>query len=533
VNIWGGILGWVGQTLIKAATQRDKTGWFVEWAQGGKGTVSGERVGNDSALQLSTVFDCIRCISEDVGKLPFKPYRSLEPQGKEVLAKHPLYRIFQYQANPEMTAITFRQTLTAHTLGWGNGFAEIQRNIEGKVVALWPLRPDRVSVMRMDDGLIWYKVRTDDGQFYWLHSDDTFHIPGLGFDGLVGYNVIRYGRECLGAAMAAQTYGAGFFGNSCSASGVLKIQGTLSTPAQERLRSQIEKMHRGAANAKRLMILEEGAEFVPTSIPPEEAQFLETRKFTVPEICRWFRMPPHMVADLEHAHFRNIEHQGINYVTYTLQPWFIRWEQEVWRKLLTERERRSGLFVKHLAEGLLRGDILTRYRAYQIGRNWGWYSADDVLELEDRNPLPNGQGKKYLIPLNMRDANEKPAAEILDKNTMGAVISDAADRIASAELREIKKVVGKAERDREKFNAWIESFFAQHAQYITKTLTPLVSDEGLVAAMTEQLCSEAVEAWTQGTIIDVSTAWSLERKENISTLIREGIDNASAETEER
>lgn len=535
-------LGWIGRKIM-AATQRGHTGWFTDWAQGGRSTLSGETVSNDNAYQLSTVFACIRAISEDIGKLPLKLYKNVSPRGKQPLPNNRIYKLLHDQPNPEMTAMTFRQVLTAHALGWGNGYANIERAIDGSVLWLWPLRPDRIRVYRLEDGRIWYEIRTDDDKIGWLRDDNVLHIHGLGFDGLIGYNVIRYARECLGAAVAVQKYAASLYGNSVCAAGILTHPASLKKEAQDRLRKSFEK-YRGAKNAHRLMILEEGMSFTQTSIPPEEAQFLETRQFGVPEICRWFRMPPHKVADLSRATFSNIEHQALEYVGDTLMPWFVRWEQEIWRKLLSDEEKAKGMFVRHVAQGLLRGDISTRYQAYQTGRNWGWLSADDVRELEDMNPLPDEQGEKYLIPLNMKDAAEPEAEVIVDtkpdtEEVFGAIVLDAAERVASAEAREIGKVAARAQEDYEKFNNWVTNFFNNHAGYIRQVLelvsaawSEYADTKFCLAVIVDQLVTEGAAAFTQGDPEIVLESWRAERIKRIVDIIR-GAKNAIAKTQEK
>lgn len=524
---------------LYAATQQATSGWFYDWAMGGRTTTSGENVSNDSAFQLATVFACIRAISEDVGKLPLKIYKNLKPRGKDPLPEHPIYRLLHDQPNPEMTAMTFRQALTSHTLGWGNGFAEIERDIEGKPIYLWPLRPDRVRVFRMDDNRIWYEIRTDDDKQAWLRDDNVFHIHGLGFDGLVGYNVIRYARECLGAALASQKFASTFFGNGARSSGMLSHPGGLSDEARKNLRRSFEEQYQGAQNANRLMLLEEGLKFEQTSVPPEEAQFLETRQFSVPEICRWFRMPPDKVADRLRAQgWSTLEQMNTDYVTDTLLPWFVRWEQEIWRKLLTPKEQRKGLFAKHTVQGLLRGDTKTRNEAYKTGRNWGWLSADDIRELEDMNPLPDGKGEDYLVPLNMKEAGEEVVERASFDKAFESFVDNAAERIANAEIREISKVVGKAKEDRERFDSWITDFFEKHTAFMTKALSPLAEaywrvtkKDFYMAAIVGELKQEGTETFTKYDPEETLEAWKQQRKGDIKTIIEEGMKNATSETE--
>ena len=382
------------------------------------GTSAGADVSNDSALHISTVFACIRNISEDVAKIPLKVYRK-SSEGKERLQKHRLNDLLNYQPNSEMTAMDFRQTLTAHCLGWGNGYAEIQRDILGNPAALWPLHPSKCKPSRRDDGLIVYEVRRDNGEIDYLRPETVLHIRGLGDDGIVGHNVIRFARENIGLAKAAETFGAAYFGNNTVMGGILKHPGQLSEAAQSRLKSSIQRKHQGPDKAHGLLILEEGMDWTKTVIPPEESQFLETRQFSVPEICRWFRMPPHKVADLQRATFSNIEHQDLEYVKDCLTAWIKRWEQAVWWRLLTDEEKRQGIFPEHIVEGLLRGDIASRYSAYQVAlgnnNNPGFMTVNEVRSLENLNPIegnddlfsPQGQQEKQneeeLQPDNQRD----------------------------------------------------------------------------------------------------------------------------------
>ena len=354
---------------------------------------SGVVVTNKTALNISTVYACIRNISEDVAKVPLKVYKKND-DGKERLTDHPLNKILNYTPNPDMTAMDFRQTLTAHCLGWGNGYAEIQRDMLGEIYALYPLSPDKVTPKRDDRGDVIYEIRREDGTVSRIRSNKILHIHGLGDDGLVGYNVVQYARENLGAAQAAETFGATYFGNNTVVGGILKHPGNLSEEAQKRLTESINEKHHGSDNAHKIMVLEEAMEFTQTTIPPEQSQFLETRQFSVPEICRWFRMPPHKVHDLSRATFSNIEHQDLEYVKDTLTAWFKRWELEIWKSLLTEIEQREGIFVEHTVEGLLRGDINSRYKAYQISlgnnNNPGFMTINEVRTLENLNPIDGG-----------------------------------------------------------------------------------------------------------------------------------------------
>jgi len=357
------------------------------------GNSSGVTITNKNAMNISTVFACIRNISEDVSKVPFKVYRKVGDE-KERLPDHPLQKLLNFEPNSEMTAFSFRQTLTSQCLGWGNGYAEIVYDVLGNPAELNPLSPDKVSPQRNDNGQIYYVVTRGDGTQSKVRPKNILHLHGLGDDGLVGYNVINYAKDSMGLAKAAEIFGSTYFGSNTVLGGILKHPGSLSEEAKNRLAKNINEKYQGAGNAHKVMVLEEAMDFSTPVISPEASQFLETRQFSVTEICRWFRMPPHKVADLTRATFSNIEHQDLEYVKDCLTAWFKRWESEVWRQLLTDKDRRNGVFVEHTVEGLLRGDIGSRYKAYQISlgnnNNPGFMTINEVRRLENLDPMDGG-----------------------------------------------------------------------------------------------------------------------------------------------
>ncbi|MEV0586333.1 phage portal protein [Nonomuraea sp. NPDC050310] len=382
--------------------------WVEEWFSGGSASSAGVWVSEETALHYAPYFAGVRVIAEDVASLPLITYERLA-RGKRRASEHPLYPLLHDQPNPYMTSVGLRETLQGHVITWGDGYAYIIRNNAGDVVELWPLRPDRMHPEftpsdRPGKGKLMY--RYDDpvnGIKAMLHPDEVLHIKGLGGDGIRGYSVIGMARQSLGLGVAAEVFGARLFSNGARPGGVLKHPGRLSEGASKRLKDDWETMHRGLDQAHRVAILEEGLEWQALGIPPDDAQFLETRKFQVTEMARWLRLPPHKLADLERATFSNIEHQAIDYVTSALRIWLVRWEQAIGLRLLTDTERPT-YFAEHLVDALLRGDTKSRYEAYAIARNWGWASADDIRELENQNPLPDGRGEVYLVPLNMKPA---------------------------------------------------------------------------------------------------------------------------------
>lgn len=366
-------------------------------------TTSGKAVTEMSAMQMTAVYSCVRILSEAVAGLPLQLFRYNENGGREKALDHPLYRLLHDEPNPEMTSFVFRETLMSHLLLWGNAYAQIVRNGRGEVLGLYPLMPNKMKVDRDERGNLYYEYSrtTEDAntlgkkQKVILRPTDVLHIPGLGFDGLVGYSPIAMAKNAIGLAIATEEYGAKFFANGATPGGVLEHPGIIKDP--QKIRDSWNAAYQGSANAHKVVVLEEGMKYQSIGISPEQAQFLETRKFQINEIARIFRVPPHMVGDLEKSSFSNIEQQSLEFVKYTLDPWVVRWEQAMTRVLLLDSEK-PRYFIKFNLEGLLRGDYQSRMNGYAIGRQNGWMSANDIRELEnlDRIPAEEG-GDLYLI----------------------------------------------------------------------------------------------------------------------------------------
>ena len=300
----------------------------------------------------------------------------------------------------------FRETLMGHLLLWGNAYAQIIRDGRGRVVGLYPLLPNKMIVNRNDQGQLYYQYEKD-GCLYILNRHEVLHIPGLGFDGLIGYSPIAMAKNAIGMAIATEEYGAKFFANGANPGGVLEHPGVVKDPA--RIRESWNAVYQGSGNAHRVAVLEEGMKFQSIGIPPEQAQFLETRKFQINEIARIFRIPPHMIGDLEKSSFSNIEQQSLEFVMYTLDPWVVRWEQAIQRALFSESEKRQ-FFVKFNVDGLLRGDYESRMNGYAVGRQNGWLSSNDIREMENLNRISeDAGGDLYLINGNMTKLAEAGA----------------------------------------------------------------------------------------------------------------------------
>lgn len=366
-------------------------------------TTSGKPVNERTAMQTTAVYACVRILAEAVASLPLHVYEYRDDGGKKLVHDHPLYYLLHDEPNPEMTSFVFRETLMSHLLIWGNAYAQIIRDGAGRVLGLYPLLPDKMEVQRDDKGNIYYVYsrNSDENPTFKeygnikLKAEDVLHIPGLGFDGLIGYSPIAMAKNAVGMTLACEEYGASFFANGANPGGVLEHPGVLKDPSK--VRESWNSVYRGVSNAHKIAVLEEGMKYQQIGIPPEEAQFLETRKFQINEIARLYRIPPHMVGDLDKSSFSNIEQQSLEFVKYTLDPWVIRWEQSLQRSLLLPGEK-GKYFIKLNVDGLLRGDYQSRMNGYAVGRQNGWFSANDIREMENMNPIPDEEGGNlYLI----------------------------------------------------------------------------------------------------------------------------------------
>lgn len=366
-------------------------------------STSGKPVNERTAMQMTAVYSCVRILSEAVAGLPLHVYRYTEKGSKEKALAHPLYHLLHDEPNPEMTSFNFRETLMGHLLLYGNAYAQIIRNGRGEVIGLYPLMPSKMTVDRDSRGQLYYlytrgsedsPTNDENGQIY-LPPDQVLHIPGLGYDGIVGYSPLAMAKNAVGLAIATEEYGAKFFANDAAPGGVLEHPGVLKNP--DKVRESWNKLFRGSANSHQIAVLEEGLKYQPIGISPEQAQFLETRKFQINEIARIFRVPPHMVGDLEKSSFSNIEQQSLEFVKYTLEPWLMRWEQSLARRLFTDSEKKA-YFIRFNVEGLLRGDYASRMSGYAVARQNGWMSANDIRELENLDHIPAELGGDlYLV----------------------------------------------------------------------------------------------------------------------------------------
>jgi HK97 family phage portal protein len=381
--------------------------WLIA-SFGGPVTATGIRVTADTAMRFTAVYAAVRILAETVATLPLIVYRRTENDGKERATDYFLYRLLHDQPNEEQTSVEFREMLQGHLALRGNAYAQIDRKM-GQPARLVPLHPDRVEADRSKNGELVYKVNPDSGSPYLLSQrrGEIMHIRALSSDGVTGLNPIELFREAIGLGLAYEEYSGRLFGNGANINGVLETPQAMSDEALSRFRTLWQQNYGGVGNAGKTAILEQGMKWQAIGIAPKDAEFIISRKFQITEIARIFRVPPHMLADLERATFSNIEHQSLEFIRDTIRPWLVRWEQALTRDLIPPADR-DTYFVEFLIDGLMRGDLKSRYDSYAIGRNNGWLSANDIRRLENMNPLPPEQGDVYLIPLNMVQAGTAP-----------------------------------------------------------------------------------------------------------------------------
>ena len=496
------IASWLISDPQVRATLRNPVADWLRDALDADPTVSGESVTYDSALSVSTVYACVRVISETIGTLPLFVYRRVNAKTKERSRSHPLYTLLHDAPNPETTASVFEETLTSHVLSWGNGYARIERNGAGLPRALWNLRPDRIKPERVgaSNQLVYTRSDGTGRVVEQLLPENVLHVPALGFDGLVGFSPISKAREAIGLALASQTAAGSLFANGSFPGGVLEAPQVIDEQTQARLRKSWEALHKGAGKRSKVGILEQGMTYKPISFTPEDSQFLESRQFSVAEICRWFRVPPHKVQDLSRSTFSNIEHQSIEFLTDTIRPWLVKLEQEFRRKLFGPDD--DEFFAEHMVDALLRGDSHTRHKVYATGRQWGYYSTNDVRGFENLNPVDGGD--VYLSPMNMKPADQMgeeskppPAPEPDEEQEQNPpvppadaasvreialpVLRDAFERIQRVEVDKLRRAW---RRPNTEFGAWRSKFYGNHCDHVQATLLPALAS---VAMMTQNV----------------------------------------------
>ena len=393
------------------------SGYRFLFGQSSAGKIVNER----TAMQTTAVYAAVRILAESIASLPLHVYEKGKDGNRIKAEELNLFYLLHDKPNPEMTSFIFRETLMTHILLWGNAFAQILRNGRGEIAGLYPLLPNKMSVERDEKGQLFYRYLryeneppTMEGNTVILLPEDVLHIPGLGFDGLVGYSPISMTKNAIGLSLAAEEYGSRFFANGAAPAGVLEHPGVIKDVSK--LRESWNRTFGGSGNAGKVAILEEGLHFNPISMSPQDSQLLETRQYQITEIARIFRIPPHMLADLSKATFSNIEHESLEYVKYTLTPWICRWEASLTDALLTREEQRK-YEIRFNVDGLLRGDYKSRMEGYAVGINNGFMCPNDVRRLEGFDLIPDEKGGNNFLIQGAMIKLEDAGIYAADKNT--------------------------------------------------------------------------------------------------------------------
>lgn len=543
------------RTLENPSTSLADPAAWATTALGIQGTYSSVDVSEGSAMRLGAVAACHRIIAESVASLPLVFYERLS-QGKRRATEHPLYEVLHDQANPEMTAFTWREVAQHHLCGYGNAYSEIEYTGAGTVKALWPLLPDRTRPERKD-GVKTYVTRVQEGtnqREVRLPASRVMHVPGLGFDGLKGYSYIATHKQMLGAAMAAEEFAARFFGSGMHLGVVLEHPGVVTAPAKERLRTEIEYLQGGLSNAHRVAIFEEGLKVNKIGVAPDDAQFLETRKFDVEQVARMYRVPLHMLQVGSEAgqSYASVEQKSLEFVQYTLRSWLVRWEQAIRAKLLSPAER-DRYFAEHIVDGLLRGDYQSRMNGHAIRRQWGLASYNEIAEIENWNPDPTPYGDMRLVPLNMVPADmareaaaketaaeEPPAAaraeDIRDRTArpFAALHQQALQRLVRSELAEIRTAI-KVTGDLADFVSRMTDFYgSRYARDAERVMAPVAA--ALAEALAEALSCRLADGTVQALLAEDIQRHGQESMEALSAaIVRSGgsmIDPAALKWDE-
>lgn len=480
-----------GKSAATLQVEGHPSSGIVGWG-GGTPALAGVNVDENTAMTYSAVWAATRLLAGTGSGLPLNLYRRLDGGGKEIDSTNPLHACLHDAPNEEMSSMSWRMMAIAHQVNWGNTYSEIERDGAGRVVALWPIHPSRVQPDRIDGRYV-YRVYGDrrDVPF---PSDDIFHVPSLiTDDGICGKGVIRHARESIGFGMGTERHGAAYFGNGARPNVVVTHPRQLSKEARQNFRREWREIHGGPDKAGELALLQEGADVKIMNVSPEDSQFLETRQHNIEEIARWYGVPPHLIGHLLRSTFSNIEAQGIEFVVYSLLPWLKLWEQEIWRKLIPIRER-AKYFAKHVVDALLRGDAPTRSAALQTQFINGAITQDEWRDIEDRNPLPDGYGKKHYVQGNLTPVEKAgemlepkapfatPAAEpeeIEDERDQEAakfrsaarcVLVDALSRMVSIETTEATR----AAKNPTRFVQSLEDFYGRHISRVAEAVRPAV-----------------------------------------------------------
>lgn len=515
-------MGAIGRLFaISSTDMQNPANWLTEWA-GGRQTTAGININESKAMGISAVFACVRNLAEDEAKLPLPIYEELKDGSREKLKKHPGYAILNYASNPEMTAFNARQAITACAILYGAGYAEIVRDGRGNILELWPLAPARVTPKRdPKDNTLFYEIRKENGTFdKILMPRDVFELPGFGMNGIVGEMIASTGKESLGLCLAAEQFASSFFGNGINTGGILSHPGSPKKERREVIRKSFGKVHKGPSSGNKLMLVWDGMTFTPTTVDPNKAQAVESRQFQVEEVSRWFRMPPDKIGHLIRTKGWNTqETANIAYLTDTLLAWFVRWEQEIKRKIIRPSER-ATMYAEHLVDALLRVDVKTRAIVHQTEFRNGALSVDDWAKLENKKPLGGEIGKKRWVMANMVPMDTQATPQVESKSSkhvdgdasvvaaVRPVLVEAATRLSNREALATKRAAKKHEGDSEAFEKWIYKFADEQRPRVADCMNPGIESLAiLLSGDSKGVVESYASAHVNGFIEHVITAF--------------------------
>lgn len=511
----------------------------------GKVTTSGEMVSPDSAMTLCAYFASIRAISEDIAKLPACAVERIEPRGRRPLADHVVTRLFDESFSPSVGSFTGRETLLQWALGWGNGCAHIERDGNGRPLAMHLIHPTRLRI-RLDAGRLVYDVRADDtaagAPWVRLQQSDVFHLRGPG-DQYQGWSIARLGAETFGASMAARDFGASFFRNDTAIGAVISFPNRMDEGDRKAFRASLSDAYAGAQKAGTPLVLDNGAKIDRLSIAPEDAQLLDLKEFDVEEVARWFRIPPHKIGHLKRAAgWSTLEMANTDYVVDCLQPWAVRIEREAQRKLIGT----GPVSLRHYFQGLLRGDFESRTSGYSTMLNMGAMTPNEIRELEDMNPATDENADRLLVQgalvrldsLGERDAADRPAGgapppppgnaepeeepEDPDEPASSAAVDyrrvamqSAMSRLWAKESKAFERRAEKHREDAPAFERWARSFYEELRGDFVSGVGPILNDEAqtsrMAAAYATSRAKQALAAYaarrplTNPTLVDMES----------------------------
>lgn len=483
-------------------------GWVVNGY--GISSYAGEEVSVEAALTVASVLAAFTILMEDTASLPLITYLRLD-RGKERYYDSPYYELLHDIPNPEHTSLVYREFIMGHLLGWGNHFSQKIWDRRGILRELWPLRPDRMKVFR-ENGERKYLYTEVNGNKRAFRQEEIWHIPAFGFDGLIGYSRITQARHAIGLSIAAEKFGSKFFENGAVPGVVIQHPDKMEDKTYLRLKESWNEEYRGADKAHRMAILEQGMTIEKIGIPPDDAQFIETRRFQLGEIARMFRVPPHMLGDVERSTSwgTGIEQQELGYLSHTLRPWLKRIEQGAMKDLLLPSERKK-IVIEHLVEDFLRTDIATRMTAYVSAINNGILTRNEVREMENKIPMAGLDA--MLIPLNMTvvgkpDTKPTPSKREAD---IKPLFKDMLERLARRETNEIRDAVKRCKDKPEKYAAWLENFYQkEHREFIAQLFKPFIDANYLQEERANEIISEYCELSWQRMSADVADEPSVE-----------------------